>query len=445
MRLAELAHARLGVLGFGREGKAAFEAIRRFRSAADLTVLVESGDVPEGIPARVGPFDHHLDDFEILIRSPGVPVLHPALEGFRSAGGRIVNPGSIWFAERPDLPVVAVTGSKGKSTTSSMLARLLSAGGRRVLLAGNIGVPLLAHLDTSADLVVLELSSYQLTDLEGRLAFGIMTRLFPEHGDWHGGCRHYYASKMRMVALLRGAPLLINARDDNLCRHTRTAPARLLGNKPPLIQRRGDVLYDLDHELTRLERLRLLGRHNLDNAALALEAARRLGVGLDLAVPALEGFEPLEHRLEEVARRDGTVWINDSIATTPHATLAALQALAGQRVVLIAGGYVRPADWRPVLDFCRDRPLHGLVLMPDSGPIIAEAFAGAGLEPAAGMVAVDDLAAAVRSAAELAGDAPATVLLSPGAASFPRFKDFEDRGRKFGAAVSGYYSDRSTA
>ncbi|TVS11641.1 MAG: UDP-N-acetylmuramoyl-L-alanine--D-glutamate ligase [Wenzhouxiangella sp.] len=445
MKLAELARARVGILGFGREGKAAFEAIRRFRSAADLTVLVESGTVPEGIPVQAGPFDDRLEDFEVLIRSPGVPVLHPALERFHRAGGRVVNPGSIWFAERPDLPVVAVTGSKGKSTTSSMLAGMLSAGGRRVVLAGNIGVPLLAHLDCDADLVVVELSSYQLADLEGRLAFGIMTRLFPEHGDWHGGWQHYYASKMRMVDLLFGAPLLINAGDETLREHTRTAPGRLLGNRSPLVHRSGDGLYSQDRRLTSLERLRLIGRHNLDNAALAVEAALRLGVGLETAVGALEAFEPLAHRLEVVARRDGVDWINDSIATTPHATLAALQALDGQRVVLIAGGYVRPADWRPVLEFCRDRPLHGLVLMPDSGPVIARAFAEAGLEPVAGMNAVDNLSSAVREAASMTGEAPVTVLLSPGAASFPKFRDFEDRGQQFHAAVADYYSDRSTA
>jgi len=444
MRLAELCSRRVGLLGFGREGRAAAAALQAARPDIDLTVLAESGPQPEGFKARMGIFDDGLRDFDVLIRSPGVPVLHPALQRFQAAGGRVLNPASIWFSERPELPVVAVTGSKGKSTTVSLLAHQLRATGRRILLAGNIGVPLLAHLDTDAELVVLELSSYQLTDLEGRLSLGLITRLFPEHGDWHGGVDHYYASKLRMVELLQGAPLLINARDEILLEQTAGAPNRLLGNRPPRVHRHGDALYRGSARLIELGRLQLMGRHNLDNAALALEAAMLLGVGLETAVAALRDFRPLDNRLERIEARAGVYWINDSIATTPHATLAALEALSGQAVVLIAGGYVRPVDWAPVLDHCRRYPLRGLVLMPDSGSAIAAEFARARVAPEQPVSQVAGMTEAVREAARLAGQG-GTVLLSPGAASFPHFRDFEDRGACFRAAVAAYYRDRSTA
>ncbi|MGY6553858.1 MAG: UDP-N-acetylmuramoyl-L-alanine--D-glutamate ligase [Wenzhouxiangella sp.] len=442
MRLAELASARIGLLGYGREGRAAITALRAAYPAIDLTVLAESGALPADLPARLGPFDDRLQDFDILLRSPGVPVLHPALQRYQASGGRMINPASIWFAERPQLPVIGVTGSKGKSTTASLLAHLLSAGGRRVLLAGNIGVPLLDHLNTDAELVVLESSSYQLADLAGRFSMGLITRLFPEHGDWHGGVEHYYASKLRIVDLLQGGPLLINARDPVLCRHTAAVANRILVNQAPCIERRDDGLVCADRRLTDLSQVHLMGRHNLDNAALALEAARRLNVDLDLAVAALKTFRPLAHRLERVAERAGLRWINDSIATTPHATLAALEALQGEPVVLIAGGYVRPADWSPVLDHCLRHPLKGLVLMPDSGSSIAADFERAGLGPI--ITRVDSLANAVIAAAQVGG-AGASILLSPGAASFPQFRDFEDRGSQFRAAVARYYSERSTA
>lgn len=442
MRLAELASARIGLLGYGREGRAAISVLRAAYPAIDLTVLAESGMLPDDLPARLGPFDDGLMGFDLLLRSPGVPVLHPALQRYQASGGRVLNPASIWFAERPELTVVGVTGSKGKSTTASLLAHLLGAAGRRVLLAGNIGVPLLDHLDTEAELVVLEASSYQLADLEGRLSMGLITRLFPEHGDWHGGVEHYYASKLRMVDLLHGGPLLINARDNVLREHTAGVASRVLVNQAPCIERRDDALYSAERLLTDLSRVRLMGRHNLDNAAMALEAARRLEVDLERGVAALEDFRPLAHRLEQVAAQDGVNWINDSIATTPHATLAALQALKDEPVVLIAGGYVRPADWSAVLEHCARHPLKGLVLMPDSGPSIATAFEQAGL----GQIAtqVHSLDAAVSAAASMAGD-EASILLSPGAASFPQFRDFEDRGGQFRAAVARYYSDRSTA
>lgn len=444
MRLAEIGRLRVGLLGFGREGQAAAAVLQAARPNIDLTVLAESGTPPAGFESRIGRFDDRLQDFDVLIRSPGVPVLHPALRRFRAAGGRIVNPASIWFAERPEVPVIGVTGSKGKSTTVSLLAHLLRSAGRRVLLAGNIGVPLLAHLETDAELVALELSSYQLTDLEGRLGLGLITRLFPEHGDWHGGVAHYYASKLRMIELLHGAPLLINACDPVLLAETAEAPNRLLGNRAPLTHRRGDALHRGGRKLLEIEQLALIGRHNLDNAALALEAALRQGVPMERAVSALRDFQPLQNRLEQVEDRSGLRWINDSIATTPHATLAALQALTEQSVVLIAGGYIRPADWAPVLEHCRRHPLQGLVLLPDSGPSVAAAFDLAGVAPRQPSCLVGSLSEAVAEAARLAGR-QGTVLLSPGAASFPQFRDFEDRGRSFREAVSAYYKDRSTA
>lgn len=444
MHLSEICRARLGLLGYGREGRATERILRSACRDVDLTVLVESGGVPQHGPVRVGEFDDGLQDFDVLLRSPGVPILHPALQRFLAAGGKIVNPASIWFAERPEVPVVGVTGSKGKSTTVSLLAHLLLAAGRRVLLAGNIGVPLIAHLETDAELVVLELSSYQLTDLEGRLTLGVMTRLFPEHGDWHGGVEHYYASKLRMIDLLQGQPLLINGRDEVLRQQTEGAPNRILGNCPPLVHRRDTALFCGDRLLTELGSLRLMGRHNLDNAALSLQAADYLGIDLETALTALAEFKPLSHRLELIEQRDTVRWINDSIATTPHATLAALQALAGQPVVLIAGGYVRPTDWSPVLAHCGAHPLRGLVLLPDSGFAIGAAFRRAGVEPSAGLRYAENMEQAVAAAADVAGHG-ATVLLSPGAASFPHFRDFEDRGDQFRCAVSAFYNDRSTA
>jgi UDP-N-acetylmuramoylalanine--D-glutamate ligase len=447
MRLEDFRARRVAVLGYGREGAAVHEVLRARVPGCDPVVWVESGAAPQDGSSRLGPFDDHLLDFDVLIRSPGVPVLHPALAKFRAAGRPIVNPTSIWLAERPDVQVLAVTGSKGKSTTASLLAHLLNHCGRRALLAGNIGVPVLEHLDTDVEIAVLELSSYQLTDLEGHLHMGLFTRLFPEHGDWHGGVEHYYASKMRMIELLSGEPLLVNARDPVLVQATGSAPSRVLVNQPPLAHRLGSALVRAGQTLIESADWPLLGRHNLDNAALVVEAALRVGVDLASVVAALRTFQPLAHRLEVLSGSGSRHrWVNDSIATTPHATLAALQALQAlpeQPVVLIAGGFVRPADWSVVLEHCRCQPLAGLVVLPDSGPDIARAFAA---EPGAcrGEVRqVSSLQDAVAESARLAGER-GTILLSPGAASFPHFRNFVERGDQFRQAVLAY-RERSTA
>jgi UDP-N-acetylmuramoylalanine--D-glutamate ligase len=435
MKLEHFKNRKVGILGYGREGAATLRVLLERVPGCEVELWVE-GDAPDTpVPVRAGRFDDGVLDFDILIRSPGIPILHPALEMFRASGRDIVNPTSIWLAERPDVKVIAVTGSKGKSTTAALLAHVLSDAGRRLLLAGNIGVPVLNHLDTRADLAVLELSSYQLSDLQGRLDLGVMTRLFPEHGDWHGGVEHYYASKLRMIDLLEGKPLLINAADPVLREATACANHRELVNEDPLTHREGGRLVRAGQTLLDESEWSLLGRHNLDNAALVIEAAESLGVDAPTAADALRTFQPLAHRLEVVtvdARRRR--WINDSIATTPHATLAALQALNEASVVLIAGGYVRPADWAVVLEYCRSRPLAGMVVLPDSGREIAAHFLASDQACFGRIEAAKDINEAVALANVMAGPEQ-VILLSPGAASFPQFRDFEHRGESFKQAL----------
>lgn len=426
---------RIGLLGYGRDGRATARALLERDPGARLTVLVERGEVDTDLPLVTGPFDERLCGFDVLVRSPGVPVDHPALSAAREAGVVIVNPASIWLAERGrDLTVVGVTGSKGKSTTASLLAHLLRGQGREVLLAGNIGVPLLDHLDTAADVAVLELSSYQLADLRGRIDLGLFTRLFPEHLDWHGGEEAYVAAKLRLAELLEGRPLLVNGRDERLVAATGAVPGRVLGNRPPGVWRDDDRLMLDDTPLCPAGALPLIGRHNLDNAALALQAGIMLGHDGPALARSLSTFRSLPHRLEPVATIDGVRFINDSISTSPWATLAALDALAPAPVVLIAGGQARPADWQPVLDWVDAHGLEALLTIPDNGGLIADRFGDAVAGRMGAIEALDGLEQAVARARELAREG-CVVLLSPGAPSFTRFRDFEERGERFRAAV----------
>lgn len=437
-----LAARRVGLLGYGRDGRATARALLARHPDARLTVLVERGEADTDLALVTGPFDARLQEFEVLIRSPGVPLGHPALVAAAEAGVAIVNPASIWLAERGrDLTVVGVTGSKGKSTTSSLLAHLLRGQGREVLLAGNIGVPLLDHLDTAAEVAVIELSSYQLADLQGRLDLGVFTRLFPEHLDWHGGEAAYVAAKLRLAELLAGRPLLVNATDEKLMAATDSVPGRVLANRPPGVWRDGDRLMQDQSPLCREGVLHLMGRHNLDNAALALQAAVMLGHEAGELLDALAAFRPLPHRLEPVATINGVRYINDSISTSPWATLAALDALGGSPVILIAGGQPRPADWRPVLDWVTGHELEGLLAIPDNGPVIAERFRDSVAARVGTIETPDALESAVERASALAREG-AVVLLSPGAPSFNRFRDFEDRGERFRAAVAALRNRR---
>ncbi len=434
LRLEAISRQRVGVLGYGREGRSVVRALREYAPDVDLTVLFESGEGPADLPSLRGVFNEALQDFDVLLRSPGVPVNHPALQAYRRQGGQVVNPGSIWFAERGDVPVIGVTGSKGKSTTASLLAHMLVSGGRKVLLAGNIGVPLLDHIHTDAELVVLEMSSYQLADIEGRLEMGLITRLFPEHLDWHETMAHYVSSKLRIASLLEGRPLLVNATDPVLMEATADVAGRIAANRLPFVERVDDALFLGDEFLTEASRLSLIGRHNLDNMALALQAGVLLGYPADTLAASLTEFRPLPHRLEPVATVDGVRWINDSIATSPHATLAALEALGDGLVTLIVGGKDRGGDWSEVIEWCGRRGLQALVTLPDNGVLIGAAFESALGKGAVSQFSANDMATAV-GLAQSASRSGSVVLMSPGAPSFPHFRDFEDRGNQFTAAV----------
>jgi len=445
MRLKAFARQRVVILGFGREGQSAWQALSKRSDAAELFIWCEAGELPAGVRGRIAPFDEGLASFDIVLRSPGIRVDHPALLDFSQRVGRVVSPSSIFLSERPDLPVVGITGSKGKSTTASMLACLLKANGQDVVLAGNIGVPLLDHLDTTADRVVAELSSYQLADLEGSLELGLITRLFPEHLDWHCSVEHYYNCKLRIAELVQGRGLLVNANDPILEQATREIGGRILGNRAPGFHRREDSLWRDQTRLANLLDLQLIGHHNLDNAALALAACEMLGGQVEPAIRALSTFYPLAHRLESIGQR----WINDSIATSPHATRAALECLRDRPVVLIVGGQPRPADWAPVIAWCLQHRLAGVITLPDNGPQVADSLVSGGAVDSSQVMDARDVDEAVCLAAQRFR-ADEVILLSPGAPSFPRFKSFEERGERFRAAVTALndtrsQSDRSTA
>ena len=276
---------------------------------------------------------------------------------------------------------------------------------------------------------MVELSSYQLADLEGGLDLGVFTRLFPEHQDWHGGVHAYYEAKLRIIDLLGDGPLWINARDPVLRNNTARAACLQLGNRPEGLHARHDGLYDGDRQVRPVASLPLVGEHNCANLALALEVVESLGVKRDAALASLESFHPLPHRLQRLAGPDGSVWINDSISTTPYATLAALQACPAPPV-LLAGGLERGGDWRGVIDHVGNHGLAGLIALPDNGARIADEFEAAGVVDPARIVRVHDLPAGVVAARRLCPP-NGCVLMSPGAPSFPRFRDFEQRGEEF--------------
>ncbi|WP_217913047.1 UDP-N-acetylmuramoyl-L-alanine--D-glutamate ligase [Miltoncostaea marina] len=439
MRFSDLEGRRVGVWGLGREGRAVVRAVAERLPGTPLTLVDEGGAGGEGV----------LDDpaallgCDVVVRSPGISRYRPEVARLAAAGVTLTTGTNLWFGEHPDARAIGVTGTKGKSTTSALIAHLAAAAGLRVRLGGNIGVPLVelaGEDEADVDLWVLELSSFQTSDLDASPPVGVLLNLHREHTDWHGTPERYREDKLALFAHRPGMTSVANAADPGV----RAVAARL----PNPRWFRSPEGFDAGPEgVTRAGRplapragIALMGEHNLDNVCAALAALEAAGVPTDGLAGALATFRPLAHRLEPVAERGGVLWVDDSIATIPEATVAAARALAPRPVVLLVGGRDRGQDYAPLAAYAAaGDAVAGIVGLPGNG---ARALERVAAEPPAGrggpvpVAMADDLADAVARAAAMA-PAGGAVLLSPGAPTGDDFRDFAARGDAFAALVRG--------
>lgn len=436
LRIADLADQRVAIWGFGREGKAAIAAIRARLPGLALTLFCSDAEVvaAKAFDATLTVHGHEPDatalaSFDVVVKSPGISAYKPALLAAREAGIRVTSGTALWFAEQSKARVIAITGTKGKSTTTALLAHLARSLGVRTALAGNIGMPLLELLDASADLWAIELSSFQ-TGEAGPVELGVITSLYEEHLDWHGSRERYIEDKLKLADVSR--ELLVNATQPSLLERTARHPHRIVFGSKDGWHVAGGFIRRAADQVFEIAKLRAPGEHNALNACAALAALETLGFDAIKAAPALASFRPLPHRLQPLGGHDGFQWINDSISTTPQATLAALHSLEGRAVTVIVGGHDRGLDWHDFVVAAKAHAPHAIIAQGANGPRVAQALRDAG-------VAVDEapnLADAVQRARVLT-PVGGTILLSPGAPSFDQFHDYADRGRHF-AEMAGF-------
>ncbi|MGA0588785.1 UDP-N-acetylmuramoyl-L-alanine--D-glutamate ligase [Dyella sp. KRB-257] len=443
MRIADLANRRVAVWGFGREGRAAIAAIRASLPHLPLALYCSEGEVEaaRAFDPALAVYGHEpdaaaLSAYDVVVKSPGISIYKPAVIAAQAQGTVFTSGTALWFGEhmvegQPAARVVAVTGTKGKSTTTALLAHLARSLSVRTALAGNIGLPLLELQGQSAELWAIELSSFQ-TGEAGPVELAVITSLYEEHLDWHGSRERYVADKLKLGDVAR--TLLVNGRQPNLLAHTAGHPQRhVFGDVAGWHVADGFIRCG-DREVFPVAQLGVPGLHNALNVGAALAALDLLGYDALAAAPALASFRPLPHRLQPLGRHHGLDWINDSIATTPPAVVAALESLPGRAVTVLVGGYDRGVDWAPFVDYVQAHPPQTIVCMGANGPRIEAALR-------LNMVACPVLRVADLSAAadEARAHTPAggVVLLSPGAPSFDQFRDYAERGRRF-ATLAGF-------
>ncbi len=377
-------------------------------------------------------------DFDWAVVSPGIPETSPTLSALRRRGTPIADELDL-AAQLLDADLVAVTGTNGKSTTTTLIARMLEAAGNTVFCGGNLapGRPLSAALGRPRrDWYVAEASSFQLERarwLKPRV--GVVLNVTPDHLNRHGSLERYADCKFRMLDRQDPGDTAVLNRDDAVVRRAaRRGDGRKLWFS--LEQRvdgawlNGDTLMFGEDPMAKRRDLQLPGQHNVSNALAAVAAAASLGVGRAAVRNALREFKGLEHRLEPVRRLRGVSYINNSMCTNPAAGASSLEAFAG-RVILIAGGRGKGLPVEPFIEAMK-RKARWVVLTGENSRDLAERLDQVGFGE---YEVVARLADAVRAAAARArsGD---TVLFAPGFASFDQFSDFQVRGRAFKREVA---------
>ncbi|MEX2479729.1 MAG: UDP-N-acetylmuramoyl-L-alanine--D-glutamate ligase [Gammaproteobacteria bacterium] len=440
---AQQPEADFAVIGLGASGRSCLRYLHRSGAAVvafdTRTVAPGMDELRRLYPALeivTGTLDEErLARCATIVVSPGVPLDQPALRALAQQGKAAIGDVEL-FARQARAPIVAITGTNGKSTVTTLVADMLEAAGKTVRRGGNLGTPALDLLDEpEPDCYVLELSSFQLeltTSLAPRVA--AVLNITPDHLDRHGSFERYAAAKGRILA--RAEHAVLNA-DDAHVRALTTSTRRSefsLGTPGPdrygLLEIAGETwLAGPDGALLATRELVIAGRHNLANALAAVAIARACGAATAPLIETLRRFRGLPHRAEQVAVIDGRIFINDSKATNAGAAIAAIEGLLGPAGgVVIAGGEPKGTGFAEFAE-CIVRHAHTAILIGRAAPEIAESIGGR--VPATFAM---DMRAAVQAAAAAARPGE-TVLLAPACASFDMFDDYAHRGDAFRAAV----------
>ena len=442
---SDLTGARVGIWGLGREGHA---NLRKLASLGVEPILVNDHPQPDpdGRPvlATAAGGLAALEQCDVVVKTPGLSRYRPEVARLSDLGIPVVGGLGLWLAEADLRRVLCVTGTKGKSTTSSVTGHLLTQLGYRCMVGGNIGASPYDPAEDSGsgdfDYWVIEVSSYQATDLPYSPPVVAVTSLHPDHLDWHGGVEQYYRDKLSACSQPGAELTVANADSDLLAERV-----ALLGPRVEWVSADDDPGADW------MEPLGLPGRHNRRNALIARRCLVAMGVpgaaDDDRLRVAAAGYQPLPNRLTSIGTVSGVTFVDDSLSTNVLPTLAALDAFPGRRIALIVGGHDRGIDYAPLAAGIVARPAPTYVLtLPDSGPRIRAEIDQAALDQAARNHAPDqaplfagvtdrpDLESAVAVAHRWAKP-DGVVLLSPAAPSFGQFRDYRDRGEAFARAM----------
>lgn len=461
MILDELPHQRVLILGLAREGMSIYAFLRQRFPLMRLTLADQRGNESfEAAVRRQLAGDDRVDlilgadsfanipQYDVIFKSPGVSPYLPEFVVAARRGQRISSNTELFFEVCPGT-VIGVTGTKGKSTTTTLIYETLRAGGVDARLAGNIGVAPLQALDgtTSSTVFVMEMSSHQLHELGYSPSIAVLQGIVPEHLDYYGSFAAYAQAKATITRhQTENHYLIFNTMSSTTREIAMSSNAQLI---PFGFERAGDTCCYIDQDrivvcvngrcesVVPVADVPLRGVFNLQNVMPAVVIGTLFGLSNQTIADAVQKFRALEHRLEPCGSSRRVQYYNDSLSTVPEATIAAIQSFGDRQVILLAGGFDRGQDYGELASTILARRVKGLILFPTTGERLWEAIERMDAHDVRQPLHIftDDMEVAVRTARDWADEGD-VVILSPAAASFGSFDDYRDRGNRFKVEVA---------
>ncbi len=426
------------VLGFGREGKSTLGVLKR-AGLQDITVA-DMADVSEAV-AKEGcncvwgeDYQNCLDDYDVVFKSPGIVLKKPYNEYKCHITAQVTE-----FVQAYREHIIGITGTKGKSTTVTLLYHILKNSGKKVVLGGNIGIPVFELIDEMMDdketLAVVELSCHQLEYIDVSPKWAVLINLYEEHLDHYGTFEKYIEAKKHIYTYQKNGDKLFvkadiapKAEEFALCESEKNCIEEPFCDEKAALPTVLCITPEMVKNMTAPEGTKLLGEHNLFNMALIKEIIKEFDINDKEFREGLVTYEPLPHRLQFIGEVDGVKYYDDSISTIGETTIQAVKSVKNVSTILV-GGMDRGIVYDDFEEFLSNRPVKNIILMYETGRRIYEEMKQKNLATE-GIIVVSDLKEAVKTAKKVTLPGEACVM-SPAAASYGYFKNFEERGDVF--------------
>lgn len=433
---------KIAILGFGKQGHSAFD----YWQSPDnqLTICDSNSELqpPEGVETRLGSdYLKNLDEFDLIVRSPSIHPKNIVEENTKETLSKVTTITNEFLRVCPSKNIIGVTGTKGKGTTSTLIAKMLEADGQRVHLGGNIGTPPLDMLKQQiepTDWIILELANFQLFDLQFSPKIAICLMVAPEHLDWHPDTDEYFAAKKQLFAHQSQSDIAIYYAENKISKSiTEASPGKLLPyyQEPGAIVDNDQIKID-GQTICNLSEIKLLGKHNWQNICAAITAVWQISQNVEAIKSVITSFSGMEHRLELVRELNGVKYYDDSFGTTPETAKVAIEAFTEPKIVIL-GGKPKGAPFDELAQTVIDNNVKYAIVIGEAAFEIMKALEKVGYT---GVIKGEKTLDSIVKQAQQLAESGDVVLLSTACASFDMFKNYEDRGNQFKAVVNSLHS-----